>query len=223
MGAAARTSGKTIEPHVAAVVLAAGLSTRMGGQKCLLPVEARPMVQRVVDAALASAAAEVVVVLGHEAVLVRETLRGRPVAMVVNPRYAEGMSTSLQAGIQAVAGECEAALFLLGDQPFVTPELLDRLIARFAADRSSVVRPTVGGRPANPVLVCASLFPDLLAQRGDVGGREVVSRHSSEVSLVAVDDARLVMDIDTAADYGAVAGDTPCSRTLPDGTGGAAG
>ena len=143
----------TAAANVAAVVLAAGRATRMGVQKVLLPLGGRPLVCRVVAAALASRAAPTVVVVGHDAARVRDAVAGSPVTVVTNHRYAEGMSTSLRTGVAALDDDVRAALFLLGDQPFVTPELLDRLIARFVATRAPIVRPAVDGRPTTPVSV----------------------------------------------------------------------
>jgi molybdenum cofactor cytidylyltransferase len=186
---------------VAAIVLAAGRATRMGVQKLLLPVRGRPMVRWAVDAAAASKAERTIVVLGHEAGAVRAALEGSDVTITVNHDYRAGMSSSLQAGLRAAGDSCAAAIVLLGDQPYVTATLLDGLIDRFAATGASVVRPAVAGRPANPVLLSSVLFPELLRQRGDVGGREVVERHAGEVSLVRVDDQRVCIDIDSPQDY----------------------
>jgi molybdenum cofactor cytidylyltransferase len=186
---------------ISAIVLAAGRSTRMGVQKLLLPLGGRPIVQWVVDAALASKAAETIVVVGHDGALVAEALKDRPVNAVANPDYAAGMSTSLRTGLLAMADDRDGAVILLGDQPFFTPGLLDVLIDRFAQTRKAVVRPSVGGRPANPVLMSSALFPEMLEQRGDVGGREVIARHLAEVCLVPVDDPGVVVDIDSIADY----------------------
>ena len=135
-------------PRIAAIVLAAGCATRMGSQKVLLEIGGRSLVQRVVDAALGSRAAETIVVVGHEAEAVRSQLTERAVTVVENPEYAQGMSTSLRAGVRAAEG-CDGALVLLGDQPFVTSGLLDRLIEMFAETGSAVVRPVVATRPVN--------------------------------------------------------------------------
>jgi molybdenum cofactor cytidylyltransferase len=192
---------------VVAIVLAAGCATRMGSQKVLLELEGRLLVQRAVDAALGSRATKTIVVAGHEAGLVAEALVGRPVTLVVNSEHAAGMSTSMQAGVRA-AGACDAAIFLLGDQPFVTVALVDQLIDRFAETGKAVVRPLAGARPANPVLLSAALFAEIFAQRGDVGGREIVARHPDEVVLVPLDDPALVIDIDSPEDYEAAKGST---------------
>jgi molybdenum cofactor cytidylyltransferase len=186
---------------VAAVVLAAGRATRMGGGKLLLPIGGRPMVQRVVDAALASKVAQTVVVVGSQAEEVRRILEDRPVTIVENQDYADGMSSSLRAGLAAVDPGCGGVLILLGDQPFVGPALIDALVDRFAACGKAVVRPVADGRPGNPVLVGVALVPELLAEKGDVGGRRVVGRHADDVCLVTVDDPRELADIDSPQDY----------------------
>jgi molybdenum cofactor cytidylyltransferase len=186
---------------VAAVVLAAGRATRMGGHKLLLPLAGRPLVLWAVDAALGSKAAETIVVAGHEAERLAEVLEGRPLTVVVNARHEEGLSTSLQAGVRAAAEACDAVVFLLADQPFVDSALVDRLIDRFAESGMDAVRPVVGDRPVHPVLMSARLFPEILEQRGDVGGREIIERHPDRVCLVPVEDRRVAQDIDSLEDY----------------------
>jgi len=173
----------------------------MGQQKLLLEVNGRSLIEHVVDAALGSAAAETVVVLGHEAERVRERLGARPVTVVVNSAFEEGMSTSLRVGLCAANPGNDGVVFLLGDQPFISGGLIDRLIVTFMRSGRSIVRPVIGDEPANPVLMSAALFPELLTQRGDVGGREIIERHPDDIDLVHVDDPWLAVDIDTYADY----------------------
>lgn len=198
-GDEARPAARAV--RVTGVVLGAGRATRMGGSKLLRPVGGQPMVARVVDAALASGLAETVVVVGHEADEVRDVLRGRAVRVVLNPDFADGMSTSMRAGLRAVGPGCDAVMFVLADQPFVTAALLDLLIGEYAASGKAVVRPEVRGRPAHPVVVGAALFPELLAESGDRGGRRVIERHAADLRLVAVEDARLCIDIDSPEEY----------------------
>lgn len=188
-------------PRVLGVVLAAGTASRMGGSKVVLPVGGRPMVARVVDAALASRLSGTVVVVGNEAGAVRRVLAGRPVRLVDNPAFAEGLSTSVQAALRSAGSGFDAALFLLADQPFVTAALLDRLLDEHVATGSLIVRPESGGRPANPVLFSARLFPELLRETGDRGGREVARRHAADVRLVPVDDPLVCLDVDSPDDY----------------------
>lgn len=185
---------------VSAVVLAAGCATRMGRQKVLLPIDGQPLLRWVTDAALASAVRETIVVIGCEAARVTEALEGQAVRVVFNGAYAGGLSTSVRAGIRAVDETCDAALFLMGDQPFVTAAVIDRFIAEFVETRRSVVRAMVGDRPANPVLMSADLFPEILQQDGDVGGRAVAARHATDACLIQL-DARTAMDVDAPADF----------------------
>lgn len=201
MSAAAREGrGTEGRVFVSAVVLAAGRATRMGGAKLMLPVGGRPMIQRVVDATLASKVSETIVVVGHEADAVRHAVGTRDVRVVENPHYAEGMSTSLRVGLGAVDPRAAGALILLGDQPFIGSLLLDALIDRFVESGALVVRPSAAGRPANPVLVDVALFPDLAAEQGDVGGRRVIARQA-DVCLVPVDDPHQIADIDEPHEY----------------------
>ena len=187
--------------RVAGVVLAAGQATRMAGSKVVRPVRGRPMVARVVEAALGSRLDDVVVVVGHEAERVVAILRDQPIRIVENRDYANGMSTSVRAGLRAVGPRCDGAMFVLADQPFVSSALIDRLLEAFASTGKGIVRPRASGRPANPVLFSASLFPELVREEGDRGGREVVLRHQDEVCYVEIDDPMLCLDIDSLDDY----------------------
>ena len=190
--------------RVVGVVLAAGRATRMAGSKVVRPVGGRPMVARVVDAALDSRLAGTVVVVGHEAESVRKILRDRPLRIIDNPSFANGLSTSVRAALACVGPEYDGALFLLADQPFVTSVLIDRLLEAFAASGKPIVRPDLEGRPGNPVLFSAALFPELMEETGDRGGRGVIERHQHEVCLVAVDDPLICLDIDSLEEYESV-------------------
>jgi molybdenum cofactor cytidylyltransferase len=187
--------------RVAGIVLAAGRATRMGGSKVVRPVGDRAMVARVVDAALASQLVDTIVVVGNEADQVRDVLRGRSVHVVHNADFAQGQSTSLKAGLRAVEEQCDGALFLLADQPFVTSALIDSLIGAFARSKTAIVRPEVAGRPSNPVLMPARLFPELFEETGDRGGRRVIERHAGDVCLLSVPDRLLCIDVDSPEDY----------------------
>ena len=159
------------------------------------------MVERVVDAALESQLAGVVVVVGHEADRVQGVLRGRPIRIVDNPSFAEGLSTSVRAALGCVGPDYDGALFLLADQPFVTSVLINRLLEAFAATGKPIVRPELDGRPGNPVLISATLFPELMQETGDRGGRRVIRHHQHEVCLLAVDDPLACLDIDSLEEY----------------------
>jgi molybdenum cofactor cytidylyltransferase len=190
---------------IAAIVLAAGTSSRMGRQKLLLPMEAgRPLIWVSVERVLAACLDDVVVVLGREAEAVGSALAGLPVRTVLNPRYAEGQSTSLRAGLDALVPDTEAVVLTLGDQPLPDPGVAVRLVEAFrTGDRPIVVSRYRDGR-GHPVLFAASVFDELRAVAGDEGGRAVIARDPGRVAEVTV-DAPIPPDVDTWADYDAIA------------------
>jgi molybdenum cofactor cytidylyltransferase len=193
--------------RVAAVVLAAGGSKRMGQSKQLLPVRGRPMVRHVTEVVCAANLEQVVVVVGAEAGPVGSALADLPVEIAINEAWAEGMSTSMQAGLRALREEIQAVLIVLADQPALTIALLDRLVTRYRATGAAIVAPFYRGRRGNPVLFDRSLFSELLAAEGDRGGREVLARHREQAEQVDVDDPAVVMDVDTWQDYESVRDD----------------
>lgn len=183
-------------PQIAAIVLAAGRSARMGSAKLLEPLADRPMVRWAVEAALASAARPVVVVTGHRADEVAHALRDLPVTFVHNPDYAQGMATSLRAGISHVP-HADAAVVCLGDMPRVTAHHIDRLIAAFDPTTAPIVVPTHDRKRGNPVLWARRFFPEIEDLRGDVGARALLDRHADQVHLLAIDDPAILLDVDT--------------------------
>lgn len=189
-----------LAPQVAAVVLAAGQSQRMGpANKLLELLDGQPLVTRVVDTLLATAARPIVVVTGHEADRVRAALSGRDVQFCHNPDYADGMSTSLCAGIAVLGSEIDGALICLGDMPRVRPAHIEALLGAFdPADGRAVVVPMHKGRRGNPVLWAARLFPELRTLTGDVGARALLQRHAQVLCTVPMDDDGVLIDVDTA-------------------------
>jgi molybdenum cofactor cytidylyltransferase len=188
-------------PAVAAVVLAAGRSRRMAPLNKLLVTDraGTPMIRRVVDAALASRAAPVLVVLGHQADQVEAALTGRPVRFVHAPDYAEGLSASLRAGIGAVPPEAAGAIVLLGDMPLVGPHIIDRLLAAFDPEEGrSIILPTFRGKQGNPMVWGRSHFAAIQAVNGDVGARHVAAGLADRVTEVEVADDAVLRDFDTA-------------------------
>jgi len=187
-------------PLVAGIVLAAGRSSRMAPHnKLLVPDRAgRPMVARVVDNLLSSAARPVIVVTGHRAEEVRTALAGRPVQVVHAPDYADGLSASLRAGIAAVPATAPAALVCLGDMPLVTGRMIEQLIEAYDPDEGrSIVVPTCRGKIGNPVLWDRRFFPDIAGLVGDVGARALLERHGEYMAQVELDDDAVLRDFDT--------------------------
>jgi molybdenum cofactor cytidylyltransferase len=183
-------------PRIAAIVLAAGRSTRMGAEnKLLADLGGKVMVRVVVEAALASRARPVLVVTGHQEDRVRAALAGLDVAFVGNPLFAEGLSTSLKAGIAAVPVSCDGGLVLLGDMPRIEASHLDCLIEAFAP--GAIVVPVHEGRQGNPVLWPRRRFAELLQLEGDAGAKRLIAAHPQDVREVAVGDDAILSDVDT--------------------------
>jgi molybdenum cofactor cytidylyltransferase len=206
------------ESHsTAAIILAAGSSTRMGNgrHKLLLPLDNRPVLTHVIDAALASQARPIIIVLGHEAeqVLTRipSYVEHPDIQILQNPAYLQGMSTSMRIGIEILlsngyrkseaSGEVDSALILLGDQPLITPQIIDMLIETWHITGKRIIAPIYAGKRGNPILFAASLFPELLEITGDEGGRSVVERHRQEVEAIELSDAIANYDVDTWEAY----------------------
>lgn len=184
-------------PRVAALVLAAGRSARMGGaNKLLAEVGDRPMLARVVDALLATPARPVVVVTGYEAAAVRAALGGRDVCFAHNAEHAEGIGASIRAGARALEPGLDGALVCLGDLPDLRPEPVAALLGAFAPDRICV--PVHAGRRGHPVLFGRQFFADLAQLAGDRGARAVLEAHSHALCEVDVADAGVALDVDDA-------------------------
>jgi len=188
---------------IVGVVPAAGTSTRMGRQKLLLPLLGRPLIRLSVERVLAAALDLVIVVLGRDADLVAAALEGLPVRTVLNPRYAEGQSTSLHAGLAALPADAEAVVVALGDQPLPDPGVIGRLVEAFRRTGQPVVVIRYRDGRGHPVLFARALFDELRQVTGDQGGRSVIARDPARVAEVIVDAPR-PPDVDTWADYEAV-------------------
>jgi molybdenum cofactor cytidylyltransferase len=201
-----RAGSRARPGRIAALVLAAGQSRRMGhDNKLLLPVDQAPMVAHPVDAALRSRARPVIVVTGHEAGRVRGVLAGREVEFIHNPDYALGLSTSLRAGLAALPEDAEGVLILLGDMPRLTAAAIDRLIAAFdPAEGRAIVVPTVRGKRGNPVLFATRFVPEIATITGDVGARHLLGAYASEVVEIEFDDDAALVDVDTPAAFQAL-------------------
>jgi molybdenum cofactor cytidylyltransferase len=195
-----KTGAESPSP-VAALVLAAGGSTRMGQPKQLMLLGGRPMVRRVVAAVCDAGLSQVVVVVGAHGENVKQALTGLPADIVVNEAWAEGMSTSLRAGLEALRPEIQAAFVVLADQPGLTPALLRQLVDAYHTTGAPIVAPFFQGQRGNPVLFARSLFPELLALEGDQGGRALLVRHPELVEQVELDDPAVILDVDTGQDY----------------------
>lgn len=186
-------------PKIAIVLLAAGQSRRMGPHnKLVMPLAGKPLVRRMVEMILAARPAQVVVVTGHEPAVVAAAVAGLPVTVTHNPRYADGLSTSLQAGLAAVAPDMEGAMICLADMPSLTPEHLTKLMAGFdPAGGRAIGVPTHTGKRGNPVLWARELFVQMREVAGDVGAKALIGANESLVYEVEFGDTAVLTDLDT--------------------------
>lgn len=187
-----------IEP-VAAVLLAAGDSQRLGRSKQLLDWKGKPFVRQVAETALAAGLEPLLVITGADATATEAALAGLPLWVVRNPNWSVGQSSSVKAGLAALPNRVGAALFLVVDQPQLPVALIEALRAEHASSLAPIVAPLVDGHRSNPVLFDRSTFADFAALEGDVGGRAIFSRH--RVTWLPWLDASLAIDVDTLEDY----------------------
>jgi 4-nitrophenyl phosphatase len=188
-------------PQIAAVVLAAGASTRYGQCKQLLDWQGKPLLAHAADVALEAGLDPVVVVLGCQAEETYSALGDRPVQKLLNYRWEEGMSTSVRTGLSGIPPDAAGAIFLQCDQPRVTPALLRDLVDRFEQTDGSIVHPVHDGRRGTPVLFPRRFFPELSSITGDEGGRSLVEKHPEQVATVPVENPDMFTDVDTPEDY----------------------
>jgi len=198
--------------RTAAIILAAGTSSRMGNErnKLLLPLHHRPVLAHVIEAVLGSRARPIVLVLGHQAAQVRahiqQDLSENSIQVVENSDYALGQSTSMQTGLRALlasesVNSLSSALFLLGDQPMITSRMIDELIELREQSGKRIALPLYRGKRGNPVVFALDLAPELLQVTGDEGGRGVLKRHPDEVATLEMGSEAANFDVDTWEAY----------------------
>jgi len=188
-----------------AIILAAGLSSRMGMFKPLLPLDGTPLISHVISALQASGCiAPLIVVTGHRAAELAAALP-QGVTQVENPHYATGeMLSSLKAGIQKAQILAPAApgfLLAFADQPAVLSHTIQHLVTAFLDQLSSVALPVHAGKKGHPILLSSTLIPEILALAPDQTLRDVVHRHLPQAALIPVDDPAVLEDLDTPDDF----------------------
>jgi molybdenum cofactor cytidylyltransferase len=197
---------------LAAVLLAAGASTRYGPEnKLLVQLNGRPLVRGVAEAVLHSGVAEVVAVTGYDEARIKDALAGLPLRLVSNVAWEEGMGSSIAAGVGALAGDVAAAFIVPGDMPNLDAGLLQTLSDTFESDgRGSIVYPTTpDGEQRNPVLWPARYFAQLAALTGAQGGKALLSQHAGDCIRVVLASEAACADVDTPADLAAAQGALP--------------
>ncbi len=185
---------------IAAIVLAGGSSSRMGRSKPLIRLGDLPLLRHVIDRLKESTVDDVVVVLGYDSATIRQAVSLEGVRVVENPEYADGMSTSIRAGLRAVRDDAEAALIVLGDQPLVSSKTINRIVDYFRDRKPGILIPVFRGFQGNPVLIARRLFPEMSRITGDTGCRAIFDDHPTDIETIEVDDAGVLIDIDTPED-----------------------
>jgi molybdenum cofactor cytidylyltransferase len=200
MSTDARDDANVARRGVAAVVLAAGSSARLGRNKLLLPLHGETVVRRAARAALESGVDRVVVVLGHEAAAVAAELAGLACEQVRNPDHAQGATTSLHLGVRQAARAGQAAVIVLADMPFVTGAMIQAVVERYRASGAPLVVSQYGEVRAPPILFAPVMFDELLADSSEGCARRLVGRHAHEATVVEW-PADALQDVDVAEDY----------------------
>jgi molybdenum cofactor cytidylyltransferase len=189
---------------ITAIVLAAGMSSRLGRPKQLLDLGGKPLLQHALDTAEGAPVEEVIVVLGHRSEAIAAALRlGDRTRVAVNPNYGAGQSSSLHTGLRGADPRSNAAVVLLGDQPLVRVDAVAAVVAAYRSGAGPVVQAGYGGRPGHPTLLDRSLWPELETTSGDEGARRVLERRPERRVVVEVGGTP-PEDIDTEEDYAGV-------------------
>lgn len=185
-------------PRIAALMLAAGKSSRMGENKMLAEIDGRPMVARTAQRLLAARARPIIAVLGNQAEAVDAAIGKLPLERVTNPNFAEGLSTSIKRGLAALPGDIDGVVVCLGDMPLIAGRDIDRLIAAFnPLEGRAIIVPTRRGKRGNPILWARQFFPEMTALSGDQGARRLIEEHADLVAEIEMDSDAIFTDIDT--------------------------
>jgi len=192
---------KNESPRISAILLAAGASKRFGRPKLLLPLGNSTILEQSVDNLLGSKVTEVIVVVGYHAHEARRVIASKPVKIVVNRAYRHGMSTSLRTGLSMVSSHATAVMIAFADLPFVPVAVVNELIEAFKYSNKGIIVPVHKSRRGHPVVFSIKYKEELSRLTGDVGGREIISRHSDDVLEITVDSVSIHEDIDTPMSY----------------------
>jgi len=184
-----------------AVVLAAGESRRMGAPKLLLPYGRTTILETVIERVTASRADRTLVVLGSRWRTLKKLIKKYPVITAINPRFKQGMLSSIQRGISALPRKCRAAVIVLGDQPEIRSGVIDALIAAYRRTGKGIVVPVCGRKRGHPVLIDLKYRAEIAALDPEIGLRELLQRHPEDVLEVRLSRAPVLPDIDTPEDY----------------------
>jgi molybdenum cofactor cytidylyltransferase len=198
---AAKGNPDKMQPMLSAILLAAGESKRMGEPKQLMPLGKHTLLEQAIDNLLNSSVDETIVVVGHKAEEITKAIATKPVKIMLNHNYRQGMSTSIVAGLILVDPQSQAVILALGDQPLVESRTINQLIDAFNSHDKGIAVPTHRGKRGHPIIFNIKYKAELLELEGDIGGREIIKNHPDDVLEVAVDSESVLSDINTQEDY----------------------
>jgi molybdenum cofactor cytidylyltransferase len=200
-----KEGGLPLAGAVTGILLLAGCSSRMGSPKPLLPFGGHSLISIILNQITRSALSRVIVVLGHQAKAIKKEIQKSEtpsnLKILINPDYKKGLSTSIATGLSQVGSRAAGIMFLLGDQPLLTLEVINKLIQVFKDTAAPIVVPLYGKKPGNPVIFKTSFIPELQKLTGDTGGRELVRKYWDQVQTVSIRPQRIGWDVDTWEDY----------------------
>jgi len=193
-----------VKKPTAGIILAAGMSTRFGRPKQLLKIGDSTILSMVVDAAIKSELDKIVLVLGHKADTISdslgELLSDSRLKTVINPRYQEGMSTSLQCALTGIRNEFPSIMVLMGDQPLLSDQVINILLRQFRKSGKDICVPVYEGKRGLPVCVTKRFYDNILEVKGDMGARDIIRNHPTDVLTLEMEDSTPFMDIDKETD-----------------------
>jgi molybdenum cofactor cytidylyltransferase len=189
---------------IAGIVLAAGMSTRFGRLKQIIEFGKSNILSMVVDSTINSTLDKVVLVLGHEAEAVKnslgEKLLNSKVLIIDNPNFKDGMSTSLQKGLSVICDDFPSIMILLGDQPLLNHNVINRILDHFNSTEKEICVPVYNGQRGLPVCFTKRFYDDILLLRGDIGAREIINKNPEAIDSIDIEDGNAFLDIDNEAD-----------------------
>jgi CTP:molybdopterin cytidylyltransferase MocA len=188
---------------IAAVILSAGESSRMGRPKALLPIDGQTFIEKIVKALREAGLQNIIVILGHDAEAMRQKITHLPVTILVNPEYRKGQLSSLRVAIRHLLANdtCSGLLVHLVDHPYIDAALVNLLIERFEDSGKLIAVPRFHGKRGHPVIFARSLFEELLNAPIDQGAKAVVNAHRDETLEIDTEDEGITLDIDTPELY----------------------
>ena len=192
-------------PKIGAIILAAGMSVRMGEPKLLLPLRGKPLFRHAMDSIHGSSMQPIYLVAGKYMEEIRQHSEDYPELKIIhNPNYADGLSTSLKLGVQSIKEHVDAVMIFLADQPLISLEVIQALIEKYKECKDEgvrIVRPEYKGEAGHPILVDAVILKEFHSIKGDQGGKNIIKKNDAVTETVSFDNSMLGFDIDTPEDF----------------------